>query len=436
MRSETETDPPQSEWRRSAFRVCWGLTAVYNLAWGVLMPMRNLYFRESWINLRFEQIGWLGFIRASAMIVCPPIFGAATDQQGRRRPWVLVGFGMSCAVALQYMLARGFWTFAVIVFLGTASFVAYHLNINALVTMTLDEKARGRQFGQYRISGSVGYALGSSLLIPLVMRDPSYAVAFMCISALYLVCAVGAGGLLRDPPMNADEAGGRRAWRDVLKQRNLVALYVCFAVGSVGSSMGMEFFTNHLEETFGMSKASIGRIVSLQAVFEIPPLILLGWFSDKWGRKPILIGATLAGAVRWALIGWTNSPGWIVLAQTLWGLSFSGFTVGVALIADHAPPRARGSALGLLQLSWALGYSVGPPIGGYLADRHGLSVVFLMAGCIAAASAIGLALLLKNRATDPLHQDPDQSPAPGQGPDRPEQGERSSEREPAQAANP
>ena len=437
MRGANEADPPRSEWRRAAFRVCWGLTAVYNIAWGVLMPMRNLYFRESWINLRFEQIGWLGFIRASAMIICPPLFGAATDRQGKRRPWVLAGFAMSCAVTLQYILARGFWTFAFIVFLGTASFVAYHLNINALATMTLDDRARGRQFGQYRVSGSVGYALGSSLLIPLVMRDPTYAAAFICIAGLYLICAAGAGGALRDPPMNEDEGRGWGYWRDVLKQRNLVALYVCFAVGSVGSSMGMEFFTNHLEETFGMTKSSIGRIVSLQAVFEIPPLILLGWFSDKWGRKPILIGATLAGAVRWALIGWTNTPAWIVFAQSLWGLSFSGFTVGVALIADHAPPSARGSALGLFQLSWALGYSIGPPIGGYLADRQGLPVVFLMAGCIAAASALGLALFLKNRVIDPLHpgQGQDQSPSPCQDPDRPEPAKKP-ERERAEAANP
>ena len=421
MSGENEAPPPGAAWRRGAFRTCWALTAVYNIAWGVFVPLRNLFLREDWVRLSFEQIGWIGFIRASAMIVSPPIIGAATDKQGRRRPWILAGFAMACAFTLQYLLARGFWTFAFIAFIGTASFVAYHLNINALVTMTLDEKARGRQFGQYRISGSVGYALGSSLLIPFLMRDPTYTAAFICVSALYLICAAAGGFALREPPMDENETRGWGYWRDVLKQRNLVALYVCVAFGSIGTSMGMQFFMNHLEETFGMEKAEIGRIVSLQAIFEIPPLILLGWFSDRWGRKPILIAATFAGAVRWTVIGWAGSSGWIVFAQSLWGISFAGFTVGVALIADLAPMSARGSSLGLFQLSWALGSAFGPPIGGYLAGRWGLPVVFQAAGFIAAASALGLAFALKKPSTAALHPDP--SPDPGQAHPHPAEAE-------------
>ena len=398
----------ESGWTRGAYRVCWVLTAAYNLAWGVLFPLRNLYLREPWINLSFERIGWLGFIRASAMMLCPPLFGLATDRAGFRKPWILTGFAMSGVAALQYLAVRGFWSFAAIVFLGTASFVSYHLNINALVTMTLDDRARGRQYGQYRISGSIGYALSSSLLIPLLMRDSTYTAAFMTVSGIYFACALIAGAFLREPAGLAEGSSRPRgALREALGQRNLLALYGCFAFGAVGSSMGMEFFPNHLEETFRMGKGEIGRVVSLQALFEIPPLILLGWLSDRWGRKPILIGASLAGSARWLLIGWASSVGWVAFAQTLWGLGFAGFTVGVALITDLAPERSRGSALGFYQFSWAAGYSIGPPIGGYLADRFGLPSVFWAAGAIGAVSAVGLALLLRSR---PLHRTPEGSP--------------------------
>jgi len=107
------------------------------------------------------------------------------------------------------------------------------------------------------------------------------------------------------------------------------------------------------------------------------------------------------GGVRWTLIGLAPSLGWVVAAQFLWGMGFAGYTVGVALITDLVKPAARGSAMGMLQLSWAVGSIIGPPVGGYIAQNVGLPVVFRIGGGVAILGGVGLLAFLRAPSTAP-----------------------------------
>jgi len=388
-------------WRSRDFLVCWGLTALFNVAWGIVFPLRSLYFREPWVGLTFQQIGWLGFVRSATMASVPLAFGILSDRSGRRKPWIMAGFVLSSAATALYLVSHTFWTLAGVTFLIAVAFIAYNLNVNALVTTTLHDNARGRQYGQYRVSGSIGYALATFALIPLVARDTTYASTFLTGSAIYLGCLVVTSLGIKETPAPRESGSQWGAWRDVLRERNLVVMYTCLAVSSIGTSMGFQFLSNHLDETFGMSKASIGRIVGLASLLEIPALIALGWASDHWGRKPILVVAFIMGGVRWTLIGLAPSLGWVVAAQFLWGMGFAGYTVGVALITDLVKPAARGSAMGMLQLSWAVGSIIGPPVGGYIAQNVGLPVVFRIGGGVAILGGVGLLAFLRAPSTAP-----------------------------------
>jgi MFS family permease len=382
-------------WRSRDFLTCWGLTALFNVAWGVVFPLRSLYFREPRIGLSFQQIGWLGFVRSATMASVPLAFGILSDRSGRRKPWILVGFLVSAAVSSLYLVSHTFWQIAAVTFVGAVSFIAYNLNVGALVTTTLHDDARGRQYGQYRVSGSIGYGLATFVLIPLVSRDPTYTATFLTGAGVYLACVVATWLGLKETPTPRDKRSQWGAWREVLAERNLVVMYAFLAVSSIGTSMGFQFLSNHLDETYGLSKASIGRVMGLASLLEIPALILLGWASDHWGRKPILVMAFLMGGLRWSLIGFAPSLGWVIAAQFLWGMGFAGYTVGVALITDLVKPAARGSAMGMLQLSWAFGSIIGPPLGGYVAQNVGLPVVFRIGGGFAIAGGIGLLLFLR-----------------------------------------
>ena len=146
-------------------------------------------------------------------------------------------------------------------------------------------------------------------------RDPTYTATFLTGAGVYLACVVATWLGLKETPTPRDKRSQWGAWREVLAERNLVIMYAFLAVSSIGTSMGFQFLSNHLDETYGLSKASIGRVMGLASLLEIPALILLGWASDHWGRKPILVMAFLMGGVRWGLIGFAPSLGAGFLAE-------------------------------------------------------------------------------------------------------------------------
>ena len=382
-------------WQSRDFRTCWMLSATFGIAWGLVWPLRNLYFREPGVGMSLQQVGWLGFVRSATMASLPVLIGVLADGSGRRKPWIVAGFAIASIGTASYLLANSFWSLTVVTFVSTLGFVAYNVNVNALVTTTLHDHARGRQFGMYRVSGSIGYALASLLIIPLAARDSTYTATFLVGALIYVACFGITLVRVRDKPVRDDAGSLWGSWREVLSERNLVVLYVFMAVSSIGSSMGMQFMSNHLHETFGLDKGAIGRVIGLAAVIEIPALILLGRASDRWGRKPILVFAFIIGGIRWSLVGFAPTVGWVVVAQVMWGLGFAGYTVSVALVTDLVKPAARGSAMGMLQLSWAFGSIIGPPVGGYIAQNVGLPVVFRVGGAFAVLGGIGLLLFLR-----------------------------------------
>jgi MFS family permease len=396
--SHTDSSDPAAEafgWQSRDFRACWFLTVALGTSAGIVWPLRSLYYRAPWIGLSLQQIGWLGFVQAVTTSAVPIIVGVLSDGSGRRKPWIVTGLALSAAATGLHLASRGFWSLAAVTFALAASSVAYSLNLSALVTTTLHDGSRGKQYGMYRVSGSVGFAVTSLCLLPFVARDTSYATAFLSGAVIYLGCALFARARIQEPSARESVASPWGAWRDVLQERNLVVLYACVAFGSVGGSMGMQFYANHLDETFGMSKAWIGRMMGLAAVVEIPVIILLGRASDRLGRKPLLVFSSIAAGARYALLGVAPSLVWIAVAQAMWGLGLAGSIVSVALITDLVKPSARGTAMGMLQLAGAFGSIVGPPIGGYIAENVGLPVVFRVASGFLVLSGVALAVFLR-----------------------------------------
>ena len=98
---------------------------------------------------------------------------------------------------------------------------------------------------------------------------------------------------------------------------------------------------------------------------------IIGQFSDKFGRKKLLIFSVLGTAVGHALfafaIGWKSIP-LLLLTRLFTGVTTGNVVVAQAAIADITPPERRAANFGLIGAAFGLGFIVGPFIGGRLAD--------------------------------------------------------------------
>lgn len=125
---------------------------------------------------------------------------------------------------------------------------------------------------------------------------------------------------------------------------------------------------------------------------------LWGRLADRYGRKLMLIRASLGMAIAMSLLGMAHSIGQLVLLRLLAGL-LGGYASGsTVLVASQTPKDRSGWALGVLSAGIMGGNLVGPLIGGLLPPLIGIRNTFLMAGGVIFVTFLGTILLVRERA--------------------------------------
>lgn len=93
---------------------------------------------------------------------------------------------------------------------------------------------------------------------------------------------------------------------------------------------------------------------------------VLGALSDRFGRRPVILLSCLGQAVDFAIMALAPSIAWLLVGRVLSGASSANIAAANAYIADVTPPERRAAAFGLSGVAAALGFVLGPALGGLL----------------------------------------------------------------------
>jgi MFS family permease len=120
-----------------------------------------------------------------------------------------------------------------------------------------------------------------------------------------------------------------------------------------------------------------------------------GWMADRYGRKLMLVRASLGMAIAQSLMGMANNVFELVGLRL-----FAGFAGGYAsgatiLVATQTPKRRSGWALGMLNSGIMAGSLVGPLIGGTLPPLIGIRSTFWLAGGVIFLAFLATTFLIK-----------------------------------------
>ena len=110
-------------------------------------------------------------------------------------------------------------------------------------------------------------------------------------------------------------------------------------------------------EDLGASPLTIGVVLSAYSVAQLLGAPLLGRWSDKVGRKPVLVLALIGSAVGHIVTGLAGTVWIIVLARFLDGLSGGSLSVAQAAVSDIAPAEERPRLFGMLGAGIAIGFA-------------------------------------------------------------------------------
>jgi MFS family permease len=116
-----------------------------------------------------------------------------------------------------------------------------------------------------------------------------------------------------------------------------------------------------------------------------------GTWSDRFGRRPVLLAGWLAAIPVPLMLIWAPSWGWVIAANVLLGVN-QGLTWSTTVIMkiDLAGPSRRGLAMGLNEAAGYIAVAVTALATGYLAARYGLRPAPFLLGL--SYVVIGLAL--------------------------------------------
>jgi MFS family permease len=138
----------------------------------------------------------------------------------------------------------------------------------------------------------------------------------------------------------------------------------------------------------GASSAVATTILGLYAVGQVLSTPVWGRFSDRYGRKPLLIISIAGGLVSYLILAFATN-----------GLMGGSLALAMAYVSDLTPPEQRAKSMGYVGGSLSMGFIVGPMLGGLLGGKDAASANLLWPGLaaagISAVMLIGAVFFLK-----------------------------------------
>jgi MFS transporter, DHA1 family, tetracycline resistance protein len=119
-------------------------------------------------------------------------------------------------------------------------------------------------------------------------------------------------------------------------------------------------------EQFGAKPHEATLLVAIYSLMQFLFAPLWGRFSDRYGRRPILLLTLLGSVIAYTGLGFANSLWVLFIARGLAGIMAGNIATAQAYIADITTPTNRASGMGMIGAAFGLGFILGPAIGGLL----------------------------------------------------------------------
>ena len=162
----------------------------------------------------------------------------------------------------------------------------------------------------------------------------------------------------------------------IWSNRTLLIAGLSGLLASLDTSVNIAFPA--ITRAFDINLMSIQWVVISYVLTYASLLLGCGRLADLFGHSRILTIGLLTSAVAFVVCGSAQTFAWLLMGRMLQGL-------GVALVFGSAPALVtlsvgaaeRGRALGFYQMNLAVGFALGPLLGGVLVDAFGWRGVYL-----------------------------------------------------------
>ena len=329
---------------RNVITLGW-VSLLMDMASEMLYPIIPIYLTQV-LGASPELLGLIEGVAEGGGSILRWMSGALSDRFRRRKPFVVAGYSLA-ALSKPLMGAAGWPLFFAARVLDRVGKSIRTSPRDALIADSTDAANRGLAFGFHRAMDTCGAVLGPLVVVVLLWLHPKFPLRWLFIIALApgLASAMVALLAVRDIPHEANpQARPPSLWQAY--SGSYWILILANAIFTLGNSV--DSFLILRSTNLGLNTHSvILAYILFNGVFATTALPF-GSLSDRFGRKPIIIGGWLifAGVYFGFAAARSSAVVWGLFA--IYGL-YQALTEGIskAMVTDLVAPHQRGGAIGL-----------------------------------------------------------------------------------------
>ena len=362
------------------------------------------------------QAGILSTAYTATAIVARIISGPASDKLGRVK--MLIGSAFLCAAAC---VAFGlFATIPVLILIRAIhgfGFGVQHTCAGGIVADVVPKSRLAEGIGIFGLHTTLSQAAGPAIAIAVIasgeaahFRALFFIAAGLCAVGMIAGCCItyenkrkaeNAKQLENPPEAKQDEQSPPPDQPLVGKtflgfESAVIVPGIVVVLMFIGLTSNVVFLMPFATNYIGIENPGLYFTASAVGVFI--SRVIFGKIVDRRGADIVIIPGLIVMAVSFALIPF---------ARSIWELVALGFPLGLAqgaiiptfnsLVLMRCSPTRRGAATGAFGVAIDLGFSIGAPLLGALADAQGLRYIFWASAILIASSFILFILFTSDR---------------------------------------
>jgi MFS family permease len=374
---------------------------ISQLGSGLTLFYAPIFFVQN-LGLSATEVGLAIGSQSVFGVVGRLISGSWVDRIGRK-PLLLAAMAASAIAAIIFALANNFWSLVIgNLLFGLGIGLYWPANESLIADLATTSADRRQAYGITRLADNLGLGLGIIVGGITIQMALSYRLLFWLDGLSFALFALLiAWGIreTRSPQTPTTSAGA--SYLQALRDRRF-QLYLLINIGFTTYVAQLETaIPLYITRFAGGSTATVTWLFTLNlivmAACQIP---VIRWLqADSHGRalgKSALLWATCFFTTAVATLDPSHHLSWLVMAMLASAVALAAYNpTASALTAEIAPERLMGVYTSLNSMCWAVGFAIGPPLGGWALDRS-LPVVqgfWLGLGAIGGVMWLGLRYL-------------------------------------------
>ncbi|MCC7182588.1 MAG: MFS transporter [Rhodocyclaceae bacterium] len=356
-----------------------------------LLPL----FLVSVLGASALSVGLIEGIAEATAALAKLVSGMWSDRIGRRKPLLLLGYGMAALTKPLFPLASGVGAVLLARFLDRIGKGLRGAPRDALLADITPPALRGAAYGLRQALDTTGAILGPLVALALMAATgDDFRMVFWIATLPALVCvalilvAVDEPEATR-PPVQA----GARFARSELRRLSGHFWWVVGCASVLTLARFSEAFLLLRAEHLGLAATWVPGVLIVMNLFYAASAYPFGRLADNGGRHRLLAAGIALLVVADLVLAAADGIVWSFVGAAIWGLHM-GATQGLlsAWVADTVPADLRGTGFGVFNLATGVTLLAASLIAGGLWTWLGPAMTFVAGALFASLALLGLVL--------------------------------------------